>query len=280
MSEAIGADEWAGAMGDRWLANVDSYESMLETVGAASLAQAAFRPGERVIDIGCGGGFTTRQIARAVAPGGGVLGLDISAALIVEARRRAEREGVPNVGFVALDAATAVPPGAPFDRLYSRFGSMFFVDPPAAFRNLHSLVRPGGRADFAVWASPADNAWVADMMSIVRKHIDMPKPDPHAPGPFALEDTTRFRGILERAGFRDVQFDRWQGLQRVGGAGRTAETATDFVLANTHFADALNDAPAATQAKVRDEIVALFAKHQTSRGVEMRGSAWLVSARA
>src|SRR5262245_553740 len=118
MSEAIGADAWAGEMGDRWLANVDAYESMLETVGAASLAHAAFAPGERVIDVGCGGGLTTRVIARAVGPGGRVLGLDISAPLIAEARRRADREGIANASFVALDAARFAAPGAPFDRLY------------------------------------------------------------------------------------------------------------------------------------------------------------------
>jgi protein-L-isoaspartate O-methyltransferase len=284
MSESIGAEDWAGQMGERWLANVDAYESMLLTVGKASLAHAGFGPGERVIDIGCGGGWTTRQIAASVsssvAPHGGVLGLDISAPLIVEARRRAADAGLANIGFIAQDAATATPPGAPYDRLYSRFGSMFFAQPAAAFVNLHAMLRPGGRADFAVWQPPAKNAWVGEMMAIVRAHIDLPKPEPHAPGPFALDDPHWFRGLLEPAGFRAADFHSWSGQQFVGGEGRDADAAAEFVLRNTHFADALQSAPAATQAIVRGEIVALFQRHETPAGVAMPAAAWFVSARA
>jgi SAM-dependent methyltransferase len=280
MSEAIRAEDWAGAMGERWLANVDAYESMLAPVGGASFEHAAFRPGERVIDIGCGGGATTRAIAQVVGPTGGVLGLDISAPLIAEARRRAEREGLANIGFVALDAATATPPGAPFDRLYSRFGSMFFADPAAAFRNLHSMLRGDGRADFAVWAPAKENAWIAGLMGIVRAHIDLPVPEPHAAGPFALDDPQWFRGLLEPAGFGELKFHRWEGTQRIGGAGRDANQAADFVLNNTHFADALREAPADVQQRVRGEVVELFGRHETPRGVEMQAAAWFVGARA
>lgn len=280
MSEAIAADEWAGTMGERWFASVDTYESMLMNVGRASLEHAAFAPGERVIDVGCGGGWTTRRIAAAVAPGGGVLGLDISAALVAEARRRAEREGSPNCGFVAGDAATSVPPGIPYDRLYSRFGTMFFADPARAFVNLHALLRPGGRADFAVWSAPDENPWASGVMAVVRRHIDLPTPAPDAPGPFALADPQRFLALLEGAGFGQCDFRRWQGAQPVGGEGRDAAAAADFVLEHTHFADALVQAPEATRRAVREEVVALFRRYETPQGVCVPATAWFVSARA
>jgi SAM-dependent methyltransferase len=280
MSEAIGAEDWAGRMGERWLANLDAYESMLSTVGGASFEHAAFRPGERVLDIGCGGGATTRAIAQVVGPTGAVLGVDISASLIAEARRRAQRDGLANVDFIAQDAATATPPGVPFDRLYSRFGSMFFPEPKSAFTHLHSMLRREGRADFAVWAPVAQNAWVAELMKIVRGHLDLPPPEPRAPGPFSLDDPDWFDDVLAAAGFTDLRFHHWEGVQRVGGARCKAAEATQFVLDNTHFADALREAPAAVQQRVRDEVLVLFEHHETPRGVEMDAAAWFVSARA
>lgn len=136
----------------RWLANLDRFESMIAPVGDALLARVGLRAGERVVDIGCGGGATSREIARRVQPGGTVVGVDISAALVAEAARRSASAGLTNAAFVVADAAAALPAGAPFDRLVSRFGSMFFANPAAAFHNLGRMLRTGARADFAVWA--------------------------------------------------------------------------------------------------------------------------------
>lgn len=279
-AEAIRAEDWAGEMGERWLANLDRFESMIAPVGDALLAHAGFHSGERVIDVGCGGGATSRAIAAAVAPGGSVLGLDISPALVAEAARRGRAAGIANLQFEVGDAATARPTGAPFDRLFSRFGSMFFAEPAAAFGNLRSMLRPGGRADFGVWGPGKQNAWIAGLMGVVRQHMDLPAPVPRAPGPFALDDPDYFRELLTGAGFTGIEFQLWQGEQLIGGAGATPDEAARFVLESMSFADALREGDPALRARIEAGVRELFAAHHGPAGVSMGAIAWFVSARA
>ena len=129
-------DDWSGAAGRRWLAQLDRFEAMIAPIGDALLARADVRPGERVIDLGCGGGATTRALAQAVGPDGAVLGLDISPDLIAAAQARSTGGGA-QLRFLCADAATASFPGAPYDRIVSRFGGMFFADLTRAFAAHH-----------------------------------------------------------------------------------------------------------------------------------------------
>ena len=125
------------------------------------MARADFKPGQRVADIGCGGGWTSRQAARQVGGSGRVHGLDISSALNAEATRRAEAAALGNLRFSVADASCFRPDDIPFDRLLSRLGVMFFNEPIAAFGHLRSLLDEGGQADFAVWAPPQNNVWMS-----------------------------------------------------------------------------------------------------------------------
>lgn len=271
----LAAEEWAGAMGEKWLANLDRFEGMIAPVGTAFLEHVAFRAGERVIDSGCGGGGTTIAIAQAVGSSGEALGIDISPVLVEAARKRAA--GITNARFRNADASTVTLEEPAFDRLFSRFGSMFFADPASAFANLRRLIRDGGRADFAVWAPAQDNPWIAGMMEVLARHIDLPAPDPHAPGPFSLGDPDHVRALLLGAGFQAVDFTKWNGEQLIGGPGAAAADAAAFALEAMSFGDALADKPDA-QAKVHTDLVALFAPHQRPEGVAMGGSAWFVTA--
>jgi hypothetical protein len=184
-----------------------------------------------------------------------------------------------NLRFVADDATAIVLPEAPFDRLHSRFGSMFFADPPAAFRSLGNLLRSGGRADFAVWAPAQNSPWVAGLMSVLRRHIDMPKPDPRAPGPFSLDDPDYFGGLLRGGGLTDLDFLLWRGTQWIGGPGANADSALDFVLNAMSFGDVANDQPPDVQARIKSELRELFKAHESAQGIGMEAIAWLVSAR-
>ena len=271
-------DDWAGEMGVKWLTHIDRFEGMIAPIGDALLARGGIAPGERVIDLGCGGGLTSLAAAQATGPEGAVLGLDISPDLIGAARRRAE--GHANVSFICADAAT-VTLDTPYDRLISRFGSMFFADPYAAFSNLHRLLKPGGRIDLAIWAAPRDNPWMMELMGVARSHIDIPSPDPRAPGPFAFADLEYVGDILTIAGFSAPEVEAYQGEQAIGGPGASPDEAADFALATMAIGRALAEAGEDVLARARHDLVALFERHHVpGKGVMLANKVWLLSANA
>jgi SAM-dependent methyltransferase len=269
--------DWQGATGEGWAANAGHYETMLADVGAALLDHAGFAPGERVVEIGCGSGRFARRIAAAVAPGGTVLGLDISPALAQLARQEA---GTGNLEILVADAQTAVPPEAPFDRLVSRFGVMFFADPAAAMANLHAMLAPGGRLDFAVWAGIEGNPWAGAVMAVARTHLGLPPRDPRAPGPFAFSDEAYLRTLLAGAGFQTVRFTPWQGKVRFGGPGVSAAEAAGLAVAGGTLAGPIQAASEETKAALLADLAARMQPYLTDAGVLVPASVHFVTAAA
>ncbi|HKA90455.1 MAG TPA: class I SAM-dependent methyltransferase [Haliangiales bacterium] len=191
---------WNGDAGVVWVAQQERLDRQLDALGRAAFAALAPRAGEHILDVGCGSGTTSLQLADAVGPTGRVVGVDISLPLLAAARRRTRG---PHVSFIEADAQTH--PFAPVDGVYSRFGVMFFADPFAAFANLRRALRPGGRVAFVCWRSVDENPMMAGPMAAAAKYFPpLPPPDPHAPGPFAFADRGRVARILEAAGFGAV----------------------------------------------------------------------------
>lgn len=278
--DRLKGEDWAGEMGERWLANLDRFEGMIAPIGAALMARAAYRPGERVLDLGCGGGATTLAIAEAVGPEGAAVGLDIAPMLIARAKARATAAGSA-ARFICADAAAAKLDEVPFTRLFSRFGSMFFADPVAAFTNLRAMLSPGAPIDLAVWAHPRDNAWMMEVMGVVRTHVEVPPAVPRAPGPFAFEDLNYLEEILTAAGFTGMGAESYAGEQPVGGPGASPKEATEFVLGSMAAGRILAEAGEAVLAEARTDLTALFARHhRDGEGVMLTCQAWLVTARA
>lgn len=279
--EALKGEDWAGEMGMKWLANLARFEDMIAPIGEALLKQADYKPGERVLDIGCGGGGTTIAIAKAVAPSGEVLGIDISPDLTTASTQRASDAGVNNIRFICADGATVQLADAPFDRLFSRFGSMFFAEPHKAFANLHSLLRPGARIDLAVWGPPRENLWMMEMMGVVRRYVDIPPAIPRTPGPFAFEDLDYLNEILASGGFAGANVVTYDGLQPIGGVNVVPQDAVTFVLSSMAVGRALDEKGEEVRAATEKDLVDLFQKHYVpGQGVMMQGKAWLVSATA
>jgi len=272
-------EDWAGEMGLKWLANLSLFEEMIAPIGDALLARADYQAGETVIDLGCGGGATTLAIGTAVAPSGKVMGVDISPDLVAAAQERAARSGATNIAFTCADASTVTLAEAPYDRLFSRFGSMFFENPLSAFANLRSLVRKGGRIDLAIWGPPRDNLWMMEMMGVVRNHVEVPPAVPRAPGPFAFEDLEYFGEIMEGSGFTNVDVTAYEGLQPVGGTGATPEEAVAFAFSSLAVGRLLSDKGEAVLEAASKELADVFARHHVpGQGVMMQGKAWLASA--
>lgn len=279
--EALKGEDWAGEMGAKWLANLDRFEGMIAPIGAALLRQANFQPGERVLDIGCGGGGTTIAIAEKVGSEGEVVGIDISPDLTAASTERAKAAGIRNIRFLCADAAAVHLPDAPFDRLFSRFGSMFFPEPREAFANLRSLLKQGARTDLAVWGPPRDNLWMMEMMGVVRRHIDVPPAVPRTPGPFAFEDLEYLNEILKGSGFSDIYVTEYVGLQPIGGTNASPEDAVSFALSSMAVGRALSEQGPEVHAAAAADLTELFRQHYLAgKGVMMQGKAWLVSASA
>jgi SAM-dependent methyltransferase len=191
--------------------------------GNAALKAAAPRPGERVIDIGCGCGDTAIEIARIVGAAGAVLGIDVSQPMLAVARSRGALANCAHLTFRDGDASEAALP-ANTDLLFSRFGVMFFSQPSPAFSHLRKSLRAGGRCVFVCWRTPRDNPWAMTPLSAARTAMGVtPAPaDPHAPGPFAFADKERLRAILSSAGFGAIDAQRFDAAISLGATPRSA----------------------------------------------------------
>jgi SAM-dependent methyltransferase len=180
------------------------------------LDAAALRPGERVLDVGCGHGTSTIAAAERVAPGGRVVGVDISAAMLEPARQAAAE--VDGVEFLEADAQVHPFPVGSFDSVISQFGTMFFADPGAALGNLRRALRPAGRLAFVCWQEPLRTGWIAVSMGVAVPLLGRPPDlgDPGAPGPYAFADGNRLRHLVTGAGFESVTLEPVTRPQPVG----------------------------------------------------------------
>jgi SAM-dependent methyltransferase len=191
---------------ERWVAVWPKRERLTDAISEYLLDAAALRSGERVLDIGCGGGKTSIAAARLVGGKGAVVGADLSVPLSELAEQRAADAGVENVVFRVLDVQTDTIGGGPFDVAISQFGVMFFDEPITAFRNIRAHLRPGGRIAFACWQAMERNPWF--FAAAVAEFA--PPPPTAAPGksptgPFALADPDTATHILQSAGFANIR---------------------------------------------------------------------------
>ncbi len=225
-SNANQAAYWNGAGGRRWAENLDRHDALLRPISERLIAVADARPGELVLDIGCGCGATTIEFAARVAPEGEALGVDVSETLLRHARERAP-EDVP-ARFIHADAMVYEAPPSEIDLVASRFGVMFFADPTKAFANLRAAMKPGGRLAFACWRAARDNPWLIVPLRAAAGHAPpLPEQGPEDPGPFAFADEDRVRRILYDAGFFDVDVEP-EDFELDVALGQGLDVAVDF----------------------------------------------------
>jgi SAM-dependent methyltransferase len=180
-------------------------EALTGLVTDVLLGHLSPRSGERLLDIGSGGGLASIAAARLVGTAGTVVGVDISQPLTAFARQRAENQGLRNVSFAVADAQSDTFDGAPFDAAMSQFGVMFFEDPRVAFANVLRQVRAGGRLTFACWQSADRNPWnVPHAISQFLPRAPVPPAGGTGPGAFSLGDPDRTRDLLLAAGWVNI----------------------------------------------------------------------------
>lgn len=199
---------WNDAGGAAWVEHQGLLDRINQPVGDIIAKRADPGAGARVLDIGCGAGATTLDMARRVGANGRAVGVDVSDALLELARERARAGAVGNADFLRADAATHDFGGPTFDAAISRYGVMFFEDPDAAFANLRRALRPGGGLTFACWRSAAENPLTLIPLEAAAPFLPEPPRAPaDGPGRFAFADPDRVRGILDRSGWRQVAIE-------------------------------------------------------------------------
>jgi len=238
------------------------------------------KPGDKVVDVGCGFGDTAIELAKTVGPTGSVLGLDCCDAFLQFGRDDARAQGIDNVRFVEADVQSY--PFAPeHDFCFSRFGTQFFENPVVALRNMRQSLRPGGTVTMIVWRTIDDNPWLGLPKQIVADYLPPPGEDARTcgPGPFSMADPEQVRLQLKGAGYDDVDFERIDAPVLVGS---TPDDAVEFQLALGPAGEIYREAGDIAEQR-HDQITAALkselARHETDEGIVMQSSSWKVTAR-
>lgn len=271
---------WNGDAGHKWVRFQERMDASLEPFGRRAMAAAEIKSDERVLDIGCGCGATSLQLAGLVGAGGHVHGVDFSQPELARAEARRKSGSHENVKFEHADAQTVSTETAWYDVVFSRFGVMFFEDPVAAFTNFRRALKPGGRIAFMCWRPASDNEWVQIPLNAAKNHIPLPEPpEPGAPGPFAFSDDERVRGILEQAGFDGIGIEKHSENFIVKGS---LDTAAEFFTQMGPASRAITNAECdeATMARIIADIRVALAPFEIAQGVALDTATWIVTARA
>ena len=263
-------DLWNGRVGEKWAAMQVSLDAMLAPAKVELKARAGLVAGLRVLDIGCCNGETC---AIWLEGGAEVTGVDVSAAMLAVAAART------NGKATLLQTDASVWKGeAPYDLAVSQFGVMFFADPNVAFANIATNIRPGGRLLFTCWRAVKENSWVTTPTGAVRDLLpESPPLPPSAPGPFALADKDRLRGIVERAGFTDITISPFDFPVCVATEGGV-EAAVRFVMQIGPTSAALGEASKEVKAIAAERLKAALAPHERDGVVMLGGAIWIVEA--
>lgn len=267
-------ERWNGTDGEYWVEQQEKLDRTLAPVLGPLLEFAAAKAGSTAIDVGCGCGATTVELAKAVGPKGRVVGIDLSEPMLGRAKERLRE--FANASCRPGDAATLGLADIGAELAISRFGVMFFGDPVAAFANIRSGLAPGGRLRFACWRAMQENPWMAVPLQATYQHVPpLPKPEPEEPGPFSFADRERVTRILTAAGFTPPRFEALAIEMELGGS---LEDAAMEAGNRGPTKRALENQPEDVRAAAIASIREALAPHATATGVRLPGSVWLVGA--
>ena len=281
MNNAVNSDMsefWNGAGGEKWLRFQESTDLNLRPFSEKTIAAANLLPGEAVLDIGCGCGDTSFEIARLTGETGRVFAIDISAPILRRARALAKSGSGKNVRFECGDAQTYNFNPGTFNLVFSRFGVMFFDDPVAAFTNLHTALKPGGRTAFICWQPLLENEWIKTSLDVVAHYLPLPEPSgPDEPGPMSFGDPARVKHILTASGFSNVNFESCDTAFTIG---RNIDEAATFLMQLGPAGAVINQSEAddAVKENIAKEMCEALEPFTTKAGVTLGAATWIVTA--
>jgi len=269
------AAAWDGHEGAVWTEQADRYDRASGRIWQRFMAAELVGAEDRVLDIGCGTGGPTRDVAR-VASHGTVMGIDLSTQMLDAARKRSRDERLDNVTFVHGDAQVFPFELGAVELAISSFGAMFFTDPVAAFANVARAVRTGGGLALLAWRALQENDWLMSLRSALAVGRELPTPPPDAPTPFSLADPQRVRNILGAANFDHIEFEP---IDESIDLGADASDALDFASTMGLVEGLTNELDAEARTAAMANLAELFAARESADGVLLGSAAWLITAR-
>jgi SAM-dependent methyltransferase len=268
---------WNEGVGGAWVEHAHHYDATLAPFGQAVLDRLAIQPNERIVDIGCGAGATTLDIA---ALAEAVTGIDLSTPMLDLARQRAQAAGVTNINWQAADVETDALGADIYDVAFSRFGVMFFPHPLLAFTNIGRSLVATGRIGFVCFQSPMANPFIIVPTMAAAQALRVPPPaDPTAPSPFSLADSDTTRSLLTQAGFVDIAIEPGPTQAVLGDDHDLSALARRLIEQNPAVGPTFNSAtPADQQAAIEAAAIALE-PHCSEGLVKLAAATWIVTAK-
>ena len=194
---------WSGSGGDVWVDKQSEMDIMLNPLGTRAISKLDLSGVTKIIDIGCGCGATTLEIAQQLESGE-IIGVDISEPMLDRATQNASYQSLSNASFQFLDVQVDDMP-SDYEIAFSRFGVMFFEDPYQAFSNINNSLKENGQLCFVCWQNPSLNPWQSLSIQVIKEFLDLPSPPAKSPGPFAFEDKNYIKDILDKSNFKDIE---------------------------------------------------------------------------
>ncbi|MCH2272558.1 MAG: class I SAM-dependent methyltransferase [SAR86 cluster bacterium] len=272
-------DFWSGKGGDIWVERQNAMDTMLSPLGEAALNKLNFNEEENVLDIGCGCGHTTLNIAKRIGPSGNVTGLDISEPMLKRAKESAVEMSITNTSFKCVDVQTEDLGDQIYSAAFSRFGVMFFEDSIAAFKNINKSLISGGYLSFVCWQSPAVNPWQSLFIQEVKKFLDLPSPPPRSPGPFAFMESEYVSSILEESKFQDITIEGHEAEVNMFSGRSLSDSVKDYISINPVVTQMLKESSENQIAEIVNSGIEAFSPYYSEKGLIFPSATWLVTAR-
>ena len=272
-------DFWSGKGGDIWVERQNVMDTMLSPLGEAALNKLNFNEEENVLDIGCGCGHTTLNIAKRIEPLGNVTGLDISEPMLERAKESAVEMSITNTSFKCVDVQTEDLGDQIYSAAFSRFGVMFFEDSIAALKNINRSLISGGCLSFVCWQSPAVNPWQSLFIQEIKKFLELPSPPPRSPGPFAFMESEYVSSILEESKFQDINIEGHEAEVNMFSGRTLSDSVKDYISINPVVTEMLRDSSEDQTTEIVNSAIEAFSPYYSEKGLIFPSATWLVTAK-
>ena len=268
---------WSGAGGDVWVDKQREMDIMLNPLGERVIQGLDLKEETKILDIGCGCGATTLEIAKIVNQGE-VIGVDISEPMLERATQTASDMALTNISYQVKDVQVDEMPNKYFDIAFSRFGVMFFEDPFEAFNNINHSLKDDGQLSFVCWQHASLNPWQSLSIQVIKEFLDLPAPPPKSPGPFAFEDKSYIEEILNASGFRDIEIkDNQEDIVMFSGKS-IREACEDYLTINPVVTEMLKNSPSELREEILEALIGKFSNYHKDDGLLFPSATWIVTA--